>query len=276
MMRYPVLLLTTLVFVAGCGRNSEPTQEPTPAQQEDGVQALPAQPIRTPLRLIAAGIWRPLFPGKDDDKEVPVAAFHLESHAVTNAQFLAFVKAQPQWRRSQIKGLFAEPNYLKHWLSDLQIPQDTDQSPVTHVSWFAARAYAEWIGRRLPTLAQWEYAATSGADQESDQRILDWYAEPTPTIPAAVKSKQCNSWGVYDMHGLIWEWLEDFNSALVTGESRGDSGLDRQLFCGSGSVGAADPSDYAAFMRFGFRSSLQASYTIQNLGFRCATSAEQE
>jgi formylglycine-generating enzyme required for sulfatase activity len=56
----------------------------------------------------------------------------------------------------------------------------------------------------------------------------------------------------------------------VTGESRADGGLERNLFCGSGSVSAKDREDYAAFMRLGFRSSLGASYTVPNLGFRCA------
>ncbi len=57
---------------------------------------------------------------------------------------------------------------------------------------------------------------------------------------------------------------------MVTGDARGDTGLDRQLFCGSGSEGAKDTSNFPAFMRYGFRSSLKASYTIHNLGFRCA------
>jgi formylglycine-generating enzyme len=56
----------------------------------------------------------------------------------------------------------------------------------------------------------------------------------------------------------------------VTGDARGDSGLERQLFCGAGSLDASNRSDYAGFMRFGFRSSLRAGYTVPNLGFRCA------
>jgi len=72
------------------------------------------------------------------------------------------------------------------------------------------------------------------------------------------------------LHGLVWEWVADFNTAMVTGDARGYTGLDRQLFCGSGAVGAQDLSNYAAFMRYGFRSSLQADYCVHNLGFRCA------
>jgi formylglycine-generating enzyme required for sulfatase activity len=74
------------------------------------------------------------------------------------------------------------------------------------------------------------------------------------------------------MHDLVREWVEDFNSALVTGESRADGSLDRSLFCGSGSIGAADFRDYAAFMRFAFRASLDARYGLAHLGFRGAMS----
>jgi formylglycine-generating enzyme required for sulfatase activity len=88
-----------------------------------------------------------------------------------------------------------------------------------------------------------------------------------------VRSTFRNVFGIWDMHGLVWEWVSDFNTALVTGESRADSGLDRQLFCGSGSSGASDFSDYAAFMRYAYRSSLRGNYTVANLGFRCAEDA---
>ena len=73
-----------------------------------------------------------------------------------------------------------------------------------------------------------------------------------------------NVHGVSDLHGLIWEWTLDFNSSLVTGESRADGSLDRSLYCGSGAAGAADFEDYAAFMRYAFRSSLEARNGVGN------------
>lgn len=64
--------------------------------------------------------------------------------------------------------------------------------------------------------------------------------------------------------------MEDFNCNLVSGESRGDSSVNKNLYCATGSVGSVDPSGYAALMRYGFRSSLNAKFTLGSLGFRCA------
>lgn len=245
--------------------------------------ALPAEAEPTALITIPAGSWRPFYPGKDEPPLIAVAAFRLEEHAVTNRQFLAFVTANPQWRKSQVASLFADDQYLEHWEGDLAFSERWAESPVVNVSWFAARAYAVWIGRRLPTLAEWENAAraSESADDGSEeagfkQRILDWYARPTPAFLPAVRSGYRTLHGAHDLHGMVWEWVEDFNTALVTGESRANGGLDRDLFCGSGSVGAADPSDYASFMRYALRSSLDADYSLQNLGFRCAADLDPE
>ena len=238
------------------------------------------KPAKAPVGMVVvpAGVYRPLFRGPEDPRQVSVKSFCLDVVPVTNAEFLEFVRAQPRWRRSQVKRLFADEAYLKHWAGDLDPGVAAPaQAPVTHLSWFAARAFAAWHGRRLPTVAEWEYAAQASparADGENDpefkSKILEWYSTPTPLRLPAVGAGRTNLWGIHDLHGLVWEWVSDFNTAMVTGESRGDTGLDRDLFCGSGSLGASDRTNYPAFMRYGFRSSLKASYTVPNLGFRCA------
>jgi formylglycine-generating enzyme required for sulfatase activity len=77
------------------------------------------------------------------------------------------------------------------------------------------------------------------------------------------------------MHGLVWEWTSDFNSVLISGESRQDVDVERNLFCGSASINATNLMDYAAFMRFAFRGSVKANYSIRTLGFRCSKDINQ-
>jgi formylglycine-generating enzyme required for sulfatase activity len=200
----------------------------------------------------------------------------MDVHPVTNAEFLEFVRAHPAWQRSRTKPLFADAGYLRHWGGDLELGANAPpNSPVVNISWFAARAYLAAHGRRLPTVDEWEYAAAASEnarDATRDRRFLErlrgWYGRPALHPPPPVGSTFRNVYGISDLHGLVWEWTLDFNSSLVTGESRGDGSLERSLYCGSGAAGAADFEDYAALMRYAFRSSLEARYAVGNLGFR--------
>jgi formylglycine-generating enzyme required for sulfatase activity len=225
--------------------------------------------------VIPAGTYTPLLQSQEGPGAV--VTFYLDQYAVTNAQYLAFVTAQPRWQRGQVASLFADQAYLHHWRGALQ--PVALESPVTYISWFAARAYCRWQQKRLPTTTEWEYAALASAeapDGRADptylRRLLEWYAVPTPAVPPLRGSGGKNYWGVYDLHGVIWEWVLDFQTAIVTGESRGDSDLERQLFCGAGAAGVVEQErvNYAAFMRYAYRSSLGGHYAVANLGFRCA------
>jgi formylglycine-generating enzyme len=245
--------------------------------------AATAKPLTPPgMALVPAGRYTPLFRGENEPKEITIPAFLVDVHPVTNAEFLEFVRAHPKWRRSQVKRLFADTDYLKSWAGDLKLGTNVlTNAPVTHVSWFAAKAFAAWKSKRLPTVAEWEYAAAASAtrsdgenDPEFAREIRRWYSTPTPERVSAVGTRRANFYGIHDLHGLVWEWVADFSTAMVTGDARGDTGLDRQLFCGAGSQGAKDTANFPAFMRYGFRSSLKASYTVHNLSFRCARSLE--
>ncbi|WP_414663273.1 formylglycine-generating enzyme family protein [Horticoccus sp. 23ND18S-11] len=229
---------------------------------------------------IPSGTYAPLIRSKDEPEKVPVAAFWLDVRPVTNAEFLAFVRAHPSWQRSRVSPLFADTGYLADWAGDLELgPRAPADAPVIRVSWFAVRAYAQAAGKRLPTTAEWERAAAAGFTQEDGAKepgfsatVLAWFTRPTPErLPDAGKGRP-NVFGVRDLHALVWEWVDDFNTAMVTGESRADTGLERNLFCGAGAAGVRDPSDFPAFMRVGFRSSVRATYAVPNLGFRCAQS----
>lgn len=230
----------------------------------------------TPLVAIPAGTYRPLYPTDPKQPVATVPAFRLEAHPVTVGQFRAFVQATPAWQKGAPPSLLADAGYLGSW-SGPTSPTWPDDRPITEVSWYAARAYCTSIHRRLPTEDEWERVARASETQQdaSDDpawlaRILDWYATPSTGQPAAVQRGPANAYGVYDMHGLVWEWVEDFNNTLMTSDSREGGDDDKLRFCGVGAVSAQDVRDYASFMRVATRSALEGHSTTRNLGFRCA------
>ncbi|MBS1502342.1 MAG: formylglycine-generating enzyme family protein [Bacteroidetes bacterium] len=226
--------------------------------------------------VVPGGSYHYFLRRKDQPAAVKVHAFLLDVNAVTNGEFLAFVKANPVWARSRVSRLFADAGYLKQWAGDFEIGDDKiKNSPVTNVSWFAANAYAKWKGKRLPTLAEWEYAAAAAPEGMArgarlTRIILAWYDHPNPVILPEVRSTYENTYGLYDMHGLIWEWVQDFNSVIIQSDSSSGGTSASSFACAAGSLNSVNKEDYAAFMRFAFRQGLQARYTIQSLGFRCA------
>lgn len=237
------------------------------------------EPASSAMAPISGGSYqRPLEKG---GRQRTVAAYQIDVRQVTNAEFLAFVTANPEWRRSQVNRLFADRAYLAHWAGDAELgPQAPPDAPVVHVSWHAARAFLKSVGKRLPTVDEWEFAARAdekNPDASQDpafrQRILDWYAKPNPPVLPAAGSQPANILGVSGMHGLVWEWTGDFVSAITSGESRSDGTLDAQLFCGGSGADPAQAVEYANFMRIAFRSSLQGNFCLPSLGFRGAKDA---
>ncbi len=216
-------------------------------------------------------------PGGEPQK---VEAFLLDALPVTNADFLAFVRRNEGWRKDSVRRLYADAGYLGHWSGPLELGEAVSpKAPVTHVSWFAARAYCKSRGARLPTELEWELAAAASATQKDAggdpafvSKILAWYSRPTPKTLPDVGQSEPNAWGVRDLHELVWEWVDDFGNSLITADSRDPNNSDAMRFCGAGAIGAGDKNDYAAFMRSAFRSSLKGPFTVKNLGFRCARS----
>src|ERR1700709_1805133 len=126
------------------------------ALQVLGVAAPSALEIAGTMVVVPAACSEPLIRTTKDAPQIAVAAFLLDVTAVTNAEFLAFVKANPKWRRSEGSPLFADSSFLVNWTADLEPGlQAPPGAPVVQISWFAARAYARWVGERLPSTAEW-------------------------------------------------------------------------------------------------------------------------
>ena len=243
--------------------------------------ACAANAVTTDRAVLGPGRFDSVLPPAPGQPAVELGRFALDRRPVTNAAFLAFVREHTHWRRDRVARLFADTQYLSHWHGDTELGDTAlPAQPVTRVSWFAAKAYCEAQGARLPTWYEWEFAAAADEgspdarnDPEWRQRILGWYAEPSSRALPEVARSQANYYGIYDLHGLVWEWVLDYNALLVASDSREQGGADRLKFCGEGALNMTDRDNYAVLMRIAFLSSLQASYTTGNLGFRCARDA---
>jgi formylglycine-generating enzyme len=210
---------------------------------------------------------------------VEVKPFELRRSPVTVAEFAAFLRAHPEWQRGRAPVLFAEKSYLVSWAGAADPGAGLRaSSPVVNVSWFAARAFCESENARLPTWLEWEFAAAADEtrpDARTDpawrRRILAWYERPAGKLLDAVGGS-VNIYGVSDLHGLVWEWVDDFNALFIAGDSRTQGDPDVLKFCGSGALNIIDRDSYAVLMRIALLSSLNAADTTSTLGFRCARS----
>ena len=211
-----VCLFALVIAMGSCGGDDDdddttnPPIEPPPppvGPPPAGMVLIPAGQFQMGSNDAAALDVRPVH-------TVHLDAFYMDKYEVTNAQFKAFVDANPEWGKENIEDRFVNDNYLDHW-SGTDYPAGTADHPVEWVSWYAAMAYAEWAGKRLPTEAEWEYAARGGLAGKKFPWGANW---PTPddanygahvddTTP--VGRYAANGYGLYDMAGNVSEWCID-------------------------------------------------------------------
>lgn len=268
------IILGFIMFSLACTRMDKAEKATSPANNGEPSSIQPVE-SKVKMAYIPGGEYKPFY--GTFNSLVTVQPFLMDERPVTNEEYLGFVKANPMWRKSHIKRIYADSNYLHDWPSDLELPPNAlPDAPVCYVSWFGARAFAQSVGKRLPTLDEWEFVAM--ADNESpDARQKPEYSNAIISLYMqkerqyqAVKQSGPNYWGLYNVFDLIWEWTDDFNSVLSTGDSRAGQYDDKDLFCAGSATSATDLLNYAAFMRFALRNSVKAHFTIANLGFRCA------
>jgi formylglycine-generating enzyme required for sulfatase activity len=264
--------------------------------------------------------------GEGPAHAVKLAAFYLDVTCVTNEQFNAFVNATGYKTESERFGwsfVFFGHLSAKQQATAVRLrvlgsewwcrvdgatwrhPEGPGSHikqrwahPVVQVSWSDAVAYATWVGKRLPTEAEWEYAARGGLAQkrfpwgdelepEGRHRMNVWQGVfPTANTeadghfgPAPAKSYRANGYGLYQMTGNVWEWCADwFDAATYRRNARGQPCVnptgpgtgDRRVMRGGSYLCHAS---YCNRYRTDARSSNTPDSATTNLGFRCARDA---
>ena len=219
---------------------------------------------------------------------VYVDAFFMDETEVTNVEYQKFVRANPRWGKRSIDGAFHNGNYLDHWNGD-NYPIGKENHPVVFVSWYGAMAYAIWVEKRLPTEAEWEYAARGGLrGQKYPWRgdVIDRGRANYNKIvgdTTAVRRYPPNGYGLYDMAGNVWEWcLDEYDEGFYDRSPRDNplsgglsvdwiisnfTGVKTARVFRGGSWGNAPWS-----LRVANRSRHTPADTFDYLGFRCARS----
>jgi formylglycine-generating enzyme required for sulfatase activity len=232
---------------------------------------------------VEAGRFAPLYGLELAQRDVPVPAFRLDRRLVTQGELAAFLAAHPEWKQEKVAPALKDAHYLENLENGLGPKPGFESAPAVDVTWFLAEAFCEANGGRLPTTLEWEYVGAADekkkdatTDPKFVERILGWYARPSRPEDLKGPGSPKNVYGIEQLHGLVWEWTQDFNGVFVTGDSRSEADAQRSQVCGGGALGAARREDYAAFMRYALRNSLSAKHALGNLGFRCAYDVKKE
>jgi formylglycine-generating enzyme required for sulfatase activity len=202
--------------------------------------------------------------------------FYMGKYEVTVAQFRAFADAAKFVTDAEKcgKGTTWKDGGWKDELAGINwrtpgFPQE-DNYPACVITWNDAQEFCKWAAKKtgravcLPTEARWEYACRAGtttkfntSDKDSDLEEAGWFHKNSGMHTNAVGKKKPNAWGLYDMHGNVWEWVQDYFNDRYYGESppvdpkgptsgrdrvmRGGSWPDSPVLCRSARRGRNDP-----------------------------------
>jgi formylglycine-generating enzyme required for sulfatase activity len=156
-----------------------------------------------------------IFAEETPRHQVKIDSFYLDKYEVTNADFKKFLDKNPGWQKDKIPAEFHNGKYLQDW-NGRNFPDKKSKFPVVFVSWYAAVAYCQSLGKRLPTEAEWEYAARGGLSgqqfpwgNEMPDKTRANFGAGELGAATTVGIYPANGYGLFDMAGNVWEFLAD-------------------------------------------------------------------
>jgi len=277
---------------------ADPSPDPRPP--DPGASGLPAgfsPPVMVPVTggTFTMGCRDEKRDGacEDDEKpahEVTLSDFQIGKYEVTNEEYAAFLNAYGS--QSARAGSYAGETLIEEHRWGLQKQGSTwapatgyEKHPVINVTWYGATEYARWLsektGRsyRLPTEAEWEYAARGGQPGKRDEYLYSgssevadvaWYGSNSGNSTKPVGGLKANELDLFDMSGNVWEWCSDVYVAYTSGAQtnpRGPGTGSDRVFRG-GSWG-----NYAQFCRVALRGNYSPGARDSDVGFRLSSSS---
>lgn len=175
------------------------------------------EPIQTKMEVIKGGeYYRGSDEGGRDERprhQVKLSSFALDVHPITNEQFVRFLDAMGGEKDANNNDIIRlrESRIRRHG-GNITIESGYSKHPVIGVTWYGAIAYAKWVGKRLPTEAEWEIAASGGEEliYPTGSSIERTQANFFSSDTTSVMSYPPNKFGLYDMVGNVYEWCQDW------------------------------------------------------------------
>ena len=194
---------------------------------------------------------------------VVVPGFFLGRCPVTNSEYQFFLKDNPDVPEP----VFFGDKGFNH-----------PAQPVVGVSFDDATRYCSWAGLRLPSEAEWEYACRAGTttryhcgNRSTELRCVAWYSRVARRRLHAVGKKAPNAFGLYDMHGNVWEWcVDDWHDTYAGAPDDGQPWVDSVRQNTRVLRGGSWFGNHADYLRSACRRAGDAELAEFNLGFRCA------
>lgn len=258
------------------------------------------------------GLVKPLFLDEHPEHQVDLPTYYIDTYEVTNAQYKQFVQttghAEPfSWSQNGYNlveaRLRASDLESMRWIATEYFKLDIDtrrmsknqllkimleaqvsiaRLPVANVTWQDANAYCRWVGKRLPSEAEWEKAAR-GNDRREYPWGNDWDTGKVNVgddveweggiAPVGSYANNQSVYGVYDMAGNVWEWTDSWYQAYAGSEyTSTDFGETHKVIRGGG--GGVGHYSLSFFFRSAMRGNALPSSQSGDVGFRCAWNAE--
>lgn len=208
---------------------------------------------------------------------VSVNSFKLSKTEITNAQYAAFlngrqINASGLYHGQKLIDIASSYLLLEYTDGKWRAKWGFENYPIVAVTWHGAYEYCNWAGGRLPTEAEWEYAARGGNKSSgykySGSNIIEevaWFTDNSGGRVHEVATKKPNELGLYDMSGNVWEWCYDWYGSYSSGSQNNPVGAPS----GSSRVNRGGSWNYnARYCRVSYRSSNAPAGSNRDLGFR--------